>query len=176
MAWLPLPRFAIERFANGMSMRMRTYRRFRRAAVSAAVLSAAVLSAAVIATLSGCTAAPAPTATPVATAAPAPSRANSSLPDATDIPNDPGLRKGVTLDACTRSGPDTWTASGDAHGASQPMKLTTTVFFVDAGNTVLGYAQTDVSVPAHGNTAWHVSAKVTGRDVRCVLRGVGKSS
>jgi hypothetical protein len=89
-------------------------------------------------------------------------------------PNSPALRSNVSVSSCaaTTGG---WGASGTAtNPGTASADYTITVFFTTVNATVIGSAQTHVTVKAGGKESWSASATFTApAKTLCVLRGVG---
>lgn len=96
----------------------------------------------------------------------------SELP--TDIPNDPETRANAELDECvaTENG---WQASGTMSNPGDEETTTViTVFFTTDKATVVGTAQTSVTVEPGDQQDWTAEAAFTApAQTLCVLRGAG---
>jgi hypothetical protein len=132
---------------------------------------ALVLAVAAAATLSSCTAAPRHPSHEVSTAA-------SNVIGATDVPtavpNDPTLRKDVTLTSC-ESATGGWQAGGKiVNHSSGARKYRIEVFFTAPTTTVLGTGAISVHVDAGASTTWKVANdKFTPtKPTICVVSGV----
>lgn len=132
------------------------------------------------AALAGCTAA-APTAATTHTAAAAtvpglPSGVTQATALPTNIPNDAKTRANVKLAACA-STKDGWKASGTVSNAGKsPATTVITVFFTTDKATVIGTAQTRVTVKAGDKQSWTAQNKFTAPSkTLCVLRGAGQA-
>jgi hypothetical protein len=127
-------------------------------------------------TVTGCSSAPSAPSTAVATT---PTTTESGVATSAaelippSVPNDNAARKDVLMPDCNAT-KDGWSAGGVA---KNPTASTTTfiitVFFTNPAATDLDYAQTTITVPAHGAQFWLVKAtfRAPGR-VDCILRGV----
>lgn len=93
------------------------------------------------------------------------------------VPNDVSARHHVAMTSCSGDA-RSWTAGGTATNTGHnAVRYQVTVFYTTAGATVVGSASTTVSVPAKGHANWSAPAKIkSGRDMRCVLRGVAVAS
>jgi hypothetical protein len=89
-------------------------------------------------------------------------------------PNSPALRANVTMSSCAATAGG-WGAGGTALNAGKTAAdYTITVFFTTDHATVIGSAQTHVTVPPGAKQNWQVSSKFTApAKTLCVLRGVG---
>jgi hypothetical protein len=92
----------------------------------------------------------------------------------TRVPNEPTLRKHVTLSSC-KATPGGWGASGTASNPGPSnADYAITVFFTTDHATVIGTAATRVHVAAGGSEQWSVTTKLHApASTLCVLRGVG---
>ncbi|HVX08983.1 hypothetical protein [Humibacter sp.] len=145
----------------------------RTAAIAAALMVAGVA-------LAGCTAAApnaAKTHSAAATTVPGlPSGVTQATALPTDIPNDSKTRADVKLVACTSTG-DGWKASGTvSNGGKSPATTVITVFFTTDKATVVGAAQTRVTVKAGDKRNWTAEKTFTAPSkTLCVLRGAGQA-
>jgi hypothetical protein len=91
----------------------------------------------------------------------------------TNVPNDVVARKSVTITSCSKTARG-WSAGGlakNAGSATRTYKIT--IFFVTAGDTVIGHAATKAVVQGGGTADWSAKAAFTpAGTTRCVLRGV----
>ena len=108
----------------------------------------------------------------------APAALPSDVPQAgkvpTKVPNDPALRKNVTVSDCSQAGKG-WKAAGKATNPSdKPLDYTLTVFFTSDKATVLNTADTSVKVEPGKTAEWTIQKDfpATAKTL-CVLRGVG---
>lgn len=138
---------------------------------------AAVIGAALV--VSACTSSPTPSAS--TTTAPTKVSATSAHPTKgypaalipSSVPNDPKVRKAVTLSECAPVAGG-WRAAGHAtNSGTASVHYAVTVFFTTASATTLNYAQTTVTVDPGKTSSWSVSKNFAGpKTMRCVLRGV----
>lgn len=133
--------------------------------------------------LGGCAVSgPTPPSTPPTAASPAtsstpapslPAGATAATNVPTAVPNDPDLRKSVTITKCaaTKAG---WTAQGTATNSKKTSKTyKIAVFFTSASATVLHTDSTTVTVKPGDKATWTINAKFTAPEgTLCVLRGV----
>jgi hypothetical protein len=144
---------------------------FRPAAIAALMVAGVALA--------GCTAV-APNAgkthTAAATVPGMPSGVTQATALPTDIPNDPKTRANVKLIACT-STKDGWKASGTVSNAGKsPTTTVITVFFTTDKATVIGTAQTRVTVKAGDKRVWTAQKAFSAPSkTLCVLRGAGQA-
>jgi hypothetical protein len=150
--------------------------RLRRLALTALILPAALA-------ITGCTDTSRDADPPRATAKPTPTGVPASaLPagvtGATSIPasppNEPGLRANATLTRC-KSTSEGWKATGVVTNPGTARRTyTITVFFTTRSATVLGWAETQVTVQPRRKATWTVTDRfVAPAKTLCVLRGVG---
>ncbi|GAA2064531.1 hypothetical protein [Leifsonia soli] len=141
-----------------------------------AALAAVAIAVCLLAT--ACTGTPAPgptTARPTATGiAGLPTGVQQATDVPTDVPNTPELRKNVALASCEKADGG-WRAGGTASNPTDTaVDYTITVFFTTDTGTVLGTADTTVSVGAKEKKDWTATAALTpAPKTVCVLRGVG---
>jgi uncharacterized lipoprotein YajG len=136
-----------------------------------------LVAAAGLLLLTGCTSGPTPGAIathPATDVAGLPKGVQQATAVPTSVPNTPELRKNVTLAACEKADGG-WQASGTAtNPGGDPADYTVTVFFTTDKGTVLGTADTKVTVAPGEKKPWTVAAHLTpAPTTRCVLRGVG---
>ena len=142
------------------------------------LLPAVVLAAAgALLLLVGCTSGPGSTPTSTHTAtdvAGLPKGVQQATNVPTAVPNTPALRKNVTLAACEKADGG-WKASGTAtNPGGDAVDYTVTVFFTTDKGTVLGTADTTLTIAPGEKKPWNVTAKLTpAPTTTCVLRGVG---
>jgi len=126
------------------------------------------LAVAVVASLSSC--APARHPAPTATASPAVVGATDAP---TIVPNDPDLRKDVTMTSCgaVKGG---WQASGRIiNHSSAARDYHVEVFFTSLQTTVLGSGVIVVRIDAGASKAWKVADQFTpAKPTVCVVTGV----
>ncbi|HMH58129.1 MAG TPA: hypothetical protein VK537_03000 [Galbitalea sp.] len=127
------------------------------------------LAVAAVACLSACTATPNPT-TATATAAP---KVVGATDAPTIVPNDPDLRKDVTMTSCgaAKGG---WQAGGKiVNHSSTARGYHVEVFFTSLETTVLGSGLVRVHVDAGASKAWKIEDKFTpAKPTVCVVTGV----
>ncbi|MFP3466408.1 hypothetical protein [Leifsonia sp. SIMBA_070] len=149
--------------------------RFRRFAATGAILAFLAAGAG----LAGCTESPGAATKTTHTASvpglPAGVSQPTSIP--TDIPDSTEARANVRLQGCSEA-QGGWQATGTAvnHGKKASTSVIT-VFFTTESATVIGTAQTTVSVKPGGTEKWTAKGDFVGAPkTLCVLRGVGTPS
>ena len=137
-----------------------------------ALVGVAASSIALIGALAGCANTPLPDPTPtVSISLPAP----TSQPDVpAEVPNDPAKRVNVEVSTCAAA-TGGWSAAGTAQNpGTESVTYAIMVFFTTQAATVVGTAETSVTVAPGESLEWSVSAQIAdASDLRCVLRGVG---
>jgi hypothetical protein len=127
------------------------------------------LAVAAIACLSACTAAPHPI-TPTVTVTP---KAVGVTDAPTIVPNDPDLRKDVTMTSC-EAAKGGWQAGGKiVNHSSAAHNYHVEVFFTSLETTVLGTGLVKVHVDAGTSGVWKIEDKFTPtKPTVCVVTGV----